>query len=1741
LDNNDKHIIKILREKIERHEFDFDARAWDKMEALLDSPPPKQPSHFFTTKKIILMIGIFALLLALLDPWRNEPPQQAQAQPPIEKKTMPNVQKNIDNGIIAKNDASQNISKASNSQFVNTQKEKPAAASNQNVPPVHLRFSKQPKPTLATTALPELLPVVHAPIIAQSSDSLFFQKLKSQLADFSQTRAAEKVYLHFDRTFFKPGEDVWFNAFVRDANSLKASPTSSILYVELLNPKGSIEKKLTLVTDKGVAKGDFHLSDAMPGGIYKVRAYTNWQRNFDEAFERDIQLQKSVLPRLLMELDFEREAYGVSDEVVAKLELKSLDNKPLSGHAFQWALALDGEPLPSKTGQTDANGKGKIAFHLPKELHTNDGLLSVSIALNGQTEAISRAVPIVLNKIDLQFFPESGELVAGLSNSLAFKAINEFGEPADVAGFILDQSGKSVATFKSYHQGMGAVENFKPVAGEHYKAKITQPQGIEDAFPLPGILERGYALHLAQQRGNSLLATVKTTENERLHLVVQSRDAIYFATSMDAKAGDNPVEIPTDDLPIGIAQITLFDSKEVPRAERLAFFNIDKKLNIKINTDKEQYLPREKVRLSVEVQDERGLPMPAQLSLAVVDDKLRSFADDKQGRLLAYLLLESDLQGKVAEPNFYFEPKDKHPNKDQAHALDLLMLTQGWRRFNWFEQIGASYTQQQQHPAEKAIVAGQVRLPSGRPAPYTLVEIPDLQLSTYTDEKGRFEFEGVTFYEGERLLIKAQQGDFKAMTRVNKYANDLHIRFSDNVAITGTIQGVVTDEAGEPLIGANVVIKGTNFGTITDFDGMYSIYVPDIEFPILQFSYTGYATKEMPVNNHVMDVSLSEGVSLAEVVTIGYGTRRKLFNKKEKKSERQRKERNQSNAPQIVDANTAAPSVATTDVANLLQGRAAGIQITPSKEDKNGDLKIRGAASLSAGQQPLIVKDGVVIDRKEFANIDPKDIKNVQVLKDAAATKLYGSRAASGVILINTQEGAGALSATDKAILEAALRQNALDYATAFKEGYYRAREFYAPVYTSKEATEETRTDFRSTAYWQPSVAVGRNGKAELEFFTPDALTAFRVTAEGIGMDGGPGEGEHRFFTQQAFGMDVKMPANVLTGDVLRLPVLLHNRGDKDITGRLSIDAPAHFVYKNNFTKQIAIKKGESISVFPEFEIGFQAKSGDVRVAFEGKDAADAFVQPVSVLPRGFPVTNIFSGNAVDKTFNLNINDLVEGSLSAELVLHPDVLSEITGGMERMLRQPTGCFEQTSSSNYPNLLVLDCLRSSKAADKAVEKRAMQLLDAGYKRLLTFEVKGGGFDWYGNPPAHEALTAYGLMEFVDMQAVYPVDDQLIERTANWLLSRRDGKGGWKSSGKGLHTWDGQSPVSNAYITWALVEAGFGKRIPDEIAHTYESALSSGDPYIMALAANILSKMADTRSKNIVKNLMQMQAEDGSWTGKTTSMTQSRGHGFTVETTALAALALMNDNAKGNALHNALQFLASAKTEYGFGSTQATVLALKALNEYAKLFPRTVAAGTLDLYINGQRVERADYAANGKEDLVFNNLGKYLKAGDNKIRVSFSKQDAVMNYDLRVIYSTRQPQNAEGNPLQLTTTLATKQPVKMGQSLRLNCVLKNLSDEALPNPIAIIGIPAGLSLQPWQLKEMQEKRIFDYYEIKDNYLVCYFRYIDKQASVPINLDLKADITGQFEAPASVAYLYYYNEMRHWCRPEGVRIVQ
>lgn len=710
-------------------------------------------------------------------------------------------------------------------------------------------------------------------------------------------------------------------------------------------------------------------------------------------------------------------------------------------------------------------------------------------------------------------------------------------------------------------------------------------------------------------------------------------------------------------------------------------------------------------------------------------------------------------------------------------------------------------------------------------------------------------------------------------------------------------------------------------------------------------------------------------------------------------------------------------------------------------------------------------------------------------------------------------------------------------------------RQFPMPQYTARH--DGPRTDFRETLLWKSRVQTDASGKATLSLYLSDAVTSFKVAAEGVG-GGRLGRGEAQLQSKKPVSLAVKLPLEVSAGDKLRLPVTIANETALPYTAHLDAKFGKAFALRGGaLPPQITLAPNERRATFYELDVvgdGKILEDGKIAIAVTAANLEDAIERTVNVQPIGFPQEVSIAGTLGEGAkriarHEIEITDVLPGTMRGVVSFYPSPLATMVKGTEAMIAEPGGCFEQASSTNYPNIMILSYLEEHGQANPDLVTKTQGVLDRGYKLLTGYETKERGYEWFGGAPGHEALTAYGLMEFRDMQKVYgAVDKTMVERTRQWLRNRRDGKGGFVTNPKALDSFGRASPeVTDGYITYALAQAG-EKDLGPEIARQQQVAQTTKDPYVLALATQVLldTRAKDPATRAAVQKLAAMQASDGGFSGADHSITRSGGEALAIETTALAALALMDAGSEFTPhARKAVEWLNAHRDGSGnYGSTQSTVLSLKAMAAYAKDSRRTEAPGTIKLRINGREAARVPYAK-GHQGAIELIVAEHLRPGKNVVEIELESTQP-LPYSGAITWGSKVPASSAQTKVKLETQLP-KTTVKLGESTRMDVRVTNITNRGIPMTLARVGLPGGLTFQTWQLQELRDKKIVDFYETRPREVILYFRAMAPGSSIDVPLELMSTVPGTFTAPASRAYLYYTDEHKHWVAPAVVTVTQ
>jgi hypothetical protein len=690
--------------------------------------------------------------------------------------------------------------------------------------------------------------------------------------------------------------------------------------------------------------------------------------------------------------------------------------------------------------------------------------------------------------------------------------------------------------------------------------------------------------------------------------------------------------------------------------------------------------------------------------------------------------------------------------------------------------------------------------------------------------------------------------------------------------------------------------------------------------------------------------------------------------------------------------------------------------------------------------------------------------------------------------------------------------------------------------YAHQHAPSDDRRDFASTIFWNTLVPTDANGNATVAFATSDAVTTWRVhadahTATGTGR---LGQSTLDFTTQQPLHVEAKLPDEVSAGDQLQIPVSAITTDPAATEVAITAKLGDGLRLVEGASLRIELRDGRGRALLP---IAVDNIVGAATIDLEARAGrfTDRVQHRIAIAPRGFPHRRSLGGSVeagAPSTGTIAIpQESVPGSGHVTLKVYPSPISALTEGLAGILQEPHGCFEQASSSNYPNTLVLNLLEANGDNIPVVAARARELLPRGYAKITGYECKQKGYEWFGADPGHEALTAYGLLQFHDMAKVYDVDAAMVDRTRAWLLARRDGKGNFVHQGHDIHSFGGHSQVlTNAYVVYALLQAGTPAADLKTELDALAARSTTNDPYELALitCAFDLAKRPETAS--LRQRLAELQKSDGSLHGTTTSITCSGGRDLDVESTGFAILAWLPDPAFAANVHNAIGFVQASRSAQGtFGATQATIVALRALTAYATASRTMRTDGTLRIFDGDRQLAERAFTATETNALTFE-LWNELPAGEHTLRFEVEGGGGPLPWACDVSYHAEQPADDPAAAIAIAAALRAKRAVE-GETVALDVAVSNTTDQEQPTPIALVGLPANCELPTRVLEDLQKAGAFAAWELRGRELVLYWRTLAPRAQQKLTLDLVARIPGACAGPASRAYLYYTPSQKRW----------
>jgi hypothetical protein len=1548
-----------------------------------------------------------------------------------------------------------------------------------------------------------------------------------------QIERRNKILLTTDKPLYQPGQTMHIRALALDGPT-RAAAADQPLTLEVEDAKGNKVFKQRGRTDRfGITSADFELADEVNFGPYHVRALLG-EADAIYTQEKTVTVDRYVLPKFKIAIELSKDAgrqqqsyYSPGETVEGKVTAHYLFGKPLANAAVAVVLKsfdVEAAEVGRIAGRTDAEGRFAFSSKLPDFLagrSTEQGSAPVSIGVEVKdsaehTETKSRDILVSNTPIIIMAVPESGQLLPGLENRVFVLTSYPDGTPAEttVSGSLLaspvktDESGVAVIPVRAATGTLSA--NLKAVDAQGRAAEANvKLEARAQAQSL--MLRTGRAVYKV---GDKLrLETISTRERGAVYLDVVKDGQTILTRAIETDGGRGRLDVDLTPDMFGAVEVRAyqFTSDADPISDRkLVYVDPADDLRVEVSAGRESYRPGEDARIDFRATDAGGRPISAALGVEIVDEAVFALSDKQPGFEKVFMNLQKELLTPRYEVHqFSFEQVVLDDFRGEAAA-------RVGRRERAAEVLLA---------AAGTVSGGDVRAEFGRDT-YETKRNEYQQL--YTQRVGEHAQTLVAsltkYYEdhppskegfGQDLQSFASTDDGRRIPLADPWGNQLtgEGAFGENDYAGFTLQSSGPDGRKGTADDISIPVQAQRQRPLErvrtiPFKGSATIEEGVVEGGFVRIEGAVKDERARPAGNvKVFVLRVTDGKAVwvytntqgwFEVTNLPPGRYRVTF---------------ESDTYHTTTYKTLA----------LGAGARARIEATLKSRGPTGVLlTLYGGYSIDGVTETVMVVNGAAAQPRALRMMQIKELpvngrRKLSALMDAPADKAAATR--------------GAALAEDDEVFRAAGAKN--------EKGD-----------DGGGAGPRVRSFFPETLYTNPALITDGEGRASINVPLADSITTWRVTSLASTVRGALGSSTAPLRVFQDFFIDLDLPVSVTEGDEISVPVAVYNYLPTPQRVSLELREDSWFKLQDGDTpvKQVEVGAGEVTAAYFRLkasQIGDQQLQVTGRLGDQTTQSGDAVARNLTVLPNGEEHTVVVNerleGSATKEV--LIPDEAIPGASKIFVKFYPGALSQMVEGLDSILQMPGGCFEQTSSSTYPNVLVLDYLKASKKLTPEIQAKAEGYISLGYQRLVTFEVQGGGFSWFGQAPANKILTAYGLMEFSDMSRVHEVDPRLIERTQSWLASQQQPDGSFKPDtyfiNEGATTRYNTDLVRiTAYIGWSLAATGYkGEAVERAKQFVASHATGREDAYTLAVIANFAADSGADRNWTdaAVSALASKASESGKtafWNQEGETPTSARDDSADLETTALAVQALLKSGQRSALAKKGLDYLTEKKDALGnWQTTQATILSLKA---FLLSFTKGASAdteGTISVSADGRQAGTVQVTNENNDLLHMIDLKPYTHTGAHKITLSFAGRGS-MQYQIVGRYYVpwaRAADNARRGPLSIDLTYDRTRLVQ-DESVTARVRIQNNTAAKAKMVMIDLGIPPGFEPSGEDFAEMvdmtrgKEGGKLEKYTITAKQVILYLDGLNPRQAAEFTFRLRAKFPVRAQTFPARVYEYY-----------------
>jgi uncharacterized protein YfaS (alpha-2-macroglobulin family) len=1516
------------------------------------------------------------------------------------------------------------------------------------------------------------------------------------------------ILLTTEKPIYQPGQEIHVRALALDRANRHAAADRKLTF-EVEDSRGNkVFKKITHTDAFGIASAEFDLADEVNLGTYHLRALMGEGDAPSTTAEAAINVERYVLPKFKVAIDFAQKDgkpkrdYRPGDHVTGTVQTNYFFGKAVDGAVISIkASGMDVAVFDavSASGKTDKDGAYHFDLKLPSYFagrSVRQGAARVLVeatVTDAAGHAESRGEPITVSQsaLLLTAVPEGGKLVPGLENQVFVLASYPDGSPA-LAQLVVHAPDAGAQSASTDVSGI-AVVRLKPGAGaETLKIDADDHRGNRASSSVP-----------LESRGGTdqiLLRTARSVyrAGERMELQVFSTKqsgSVYVDVVKDGQT------VLTRDLDIndGRAELTLSATPEMAGTldinayligrdaqavgdHRLVFVQPADELKIEAVADAQQYKPGADARIRFHVTNAHGEGVSAALGLQVVDEAVFALAEKQPG---------------FAKVFFYLEQEAMKP-RYEIHSLSMDSIV---------EPVTGAEAEQQDRAARVLFSANEMvnsnaaNGEAGRDVPQT----------KYAEFFQRYHTAFATQVEELATRLTEQ---LKKQPPTQEFS-----KLFERTLVDG---GKVRDAWGN---GLRVEPTGWSRGPM----GYYIVHSagPDGRFNTGDDLFVYVQTR----TGNVGTVPAQRGGS----IDLRFEHDRGPFNGRAEIT------------GAVVDR-----SGAVIPNARITLRPIPGADLRHTNTDNRGEFTLAGLVPgkysveitamgfMTASREiTLGIRDRAVLS----TTLDVGSVMET-VMVDGAADSVEVS---AQVIELPIMGRSGAAMAAP------------MPMAAGIAGGMGSEMRFAKKIPTAQPSglaeaeapAAHVRSYFPEALYINPEIITDGSGHAQITIPMADSITTWQMAMLASTRAGALGTGTSSLKVFQDFFVDLDLPVTLTQGDRVSIPVAVYNYTSAHGDVTLSVKPDDWFaLVDDNASKDVTVEGGHvggsqftlQANRIGKFKLTLSAK-------MRGKDQRqDIVVREIEVVPNGREQNIVFNGrleSSVSHTVSFPANAIPDAS-KVFVRLYPGPLSQVIEGMDGILRMPSGCFEQTSSSTYPNVLALDYMRRTKKLAPEVHAKAEGFIANGYQRLLTFEVPGGGFSWFGQAPANKILTAYGLMEFSDMAKVYDIDTRLIERTRDWLAGLQQPDGSWKPDTNFIN--EGATNRFNsdvlritAYIAWALENSGYqGPAVERAKRYIETHSEPKADAYTLAVLANFAVDYGKDRefTRQAMQQLLDARTEKDDqafWTSAETGV-YSAGSSASIETTGLAVQALLKWGQASEVSRKALNFITAKKDASGnWGTTQATIMALRALLLASEKSSADV-RGAVSVTLNGKVIQRLELTPENNDLLhqfVLPGIG-----ATNEIKLQFQGTGGLA-YQVAARYFVPWEDKSEREAFSIDVSYDRTRLAENDIATATATIKSNLNKTA-KMVMVDLGIPPGFDLLSEDLQSYSEKSVgnrgghLEKFSLTATQAILYFDALAPHQTITLHYRLRAKYPIRARTFQSRVYEYYDPDVNAVARP-------